>query len=248
MHTRLYGTTFLASLLPPWAREGGGAAIAARLGDAAARERIKDFSSILSAGGDWERLVLLDNKLVPQYARRSLGEIGRLTGQDPHDAALDLLEMSGDDIGQLMVIIHCNTEEQQRECFSHPLCMPGSDATTLAPDGPLAGSVFHGAYSWAAWYWRFMVRQTRALTPEDAIHRLTGLPARTLGLADRGVIRVGGRADLAAFDGEKFGERATTFEPNQLAVGMHHVIVNGRVALRDGALTGERPGQVIRRQ
>jgi N-acyl-D-amino-acid deacylase len=147
-----------------------------------------------------------------------------------------------------MVIIHCNTEEQQKECFSHPLCMPGSDATTMAPDGPLAGSVFHGAYSWAAWYWRFMVRQTRTLTPEDAIHRLTGLPARTLGLSDRGEIRVGARADLAAFDGEFFGERATTFEPNQLAVGMRHVVVNGRVALRDGALTGERPGEVIRRQ
>jgi N-acyl-D-amino-acid deacylase len=247
MHTRLYGTTFLASLLPPWAREGSGAAIAARLGDAETRERIKAFSSILSAGGDWERLVLLDNPRFPEYARRSLAEIGRLRGQHPHDAALDMLRLGADDLSQPMVIIHCLTEEQQRECFAHPLCMPGSDATTLAPDGALAGSVFHGAYSWAAWFWRFMVRQTRALTPEDAIHRLTGLPARTLGLSDRGVIRVGARADLAAFGPEEFGERATTFEPNQLAVGMRHVIVNGRVALRDGTLTGERPGQVIRR-
>ncbi len=247
MHTRLYGTTFLAALLPGWAREGGGAAIAARLGNAETRERIKSFSSILSASGDWERLVLLDNPQFPEYARRSLAEIGRLRGQHPHDAALDMLRDGADDLSRPMVIIHCHTEEQQRECFSHPLCMPGSDATTMAPDGALAGSVFHGAYSWAAWYWRFMVRQSRALTPEDAIHRLTGLPARTLGLSDRGVVRPGARADIAAFDPEEFGERATTFEPNQLATGMHHVIVNGQIALRDGALTGERPGQVIRR-
>ena len=248
MHTRLYGTTFLASLLPPWAREGDAAAISARLGDEAARERMKQFTSILSASGDWERVVLLDNAVAPDHSRRSLAEIGRLTGQHPHDAALDLLRMSGDDIGQLMVIIHCYTEAEQQECFSHPLCMPGSDATTMAPDGPLARSVFHGAYSWAAWYWRFMVRQTRALAPEEAIHRLTGMPARTLGLKGRGEIAVGAHADVAAFDGEKFGERATTFEPNQLAEGMRHVIVNGRLALRDGTLTGERPGEVIRRQ
>lgn len=247
MHTRLYGTTFLASLLPPWAREGGGAAISARLSDATARHRIKQFSSILSASGDWERVVLLDNELFPEYARRSLAEIGRLREQDPHDAALDMLRENAGDLSRPMVIIHCLTEEQQRECFAHPLCMPGSDATTLAPDGALAGSVFHGAYSWAAWFWRFMVGQTRALSAEDAIHRLTGMPARTLGLSGRGVIQPGAHADIAVFAGAEFGERATTFEPNQLAVGMRHVIINGRLALRDGVLTGDRPGQVLRR-
>ena len=125
--------------------------------------------------------------------------------------------------------------------------MPGSDATTLAPDGAIAAAVFHGAYSWAAWFWRFMVHQTRALTPAEAIHRLTAMPAQTLGLSDRGVIRQGAHADIAVFADAAFGERATTFEPNQLAAGMHHVCVNGRLALRDGTLTGDRPGQVIRR-
>jgi N-acyl-D-amino-acid deacylase len=247
MHTRLYGTTFLSSLLPPWAREGGPVAVAARLRDPVQRARIKMFSSILSAGRNWERVVLLDNVLFAQYARRSLAEIGRLRGQDPHDAALDMLEYGAGDLSSPMVIIHCLTEAQQRECFAHPLCMPGSDATTLAPDGVLSGSVFHGAYSWAAWFWRFMVRQTRALTPHEAVHRLTGLPARTIGLVDRGVLRIGARADIAIFAPDEFSERATTFEPNQLAAGMRHVVVNGRLALRDGALTGERPGHVIRR-
>ena len=103
-----------------------------------------------------------------------------------------------------MVIIHCHTEAQQREVFAHPLCMPGSDATTLAPDGPLAGSVFHGAYSWAAWFWRFMVRETRALTPEEAVFKLTGLPARTLNLSGRGVLAEGAAADIAVFAPDEF--------------------------------------------
>ena len=247
MHTRLYGTTFLASLLPPWAREGSGRDIADRLRNGETRVAIKQFRSILSASGDWDRVVLLDNPLFPTYARRSLAEIGRQRGQDPHDAALDLLAEGADDLSRPMVIIHCHTEQQQREVFAHPLCMPGSDATTLAPDGPLGSSVFHGAYSWAAWFWRFMVRETRALTAEEAVFKLTGLPARTLNLRGRGTLAEGAAADIAMFSAADFGERATTFEPNQLAKGMHHVVVNGIVALRDGALTMDRAGQVIRR-
>jgi N-acyl-D-aspartate/D-glutamate deacylase len=247
MHTRLFGTTYLAAMLPSWAREGSAADIAARLADGAARARIKEFTSIISGGGDWERVVLLDNAIAPEWSRLSFAEIGRRTQKHPHDAALDILARGADDLSQAMVIIHYLNEERQRECFSHPLCVPGSDATTMAPDGPLAKSVFHGAYGWAAWYWRFMVRDRRALTAEDAIRRLTGQPAATLGLKDRGEIRLGARADVVVFDAGAFGERTTTFEPNQLAVGMRHVLVNGCVAVRDGALTGDRAGEVLRR-
>jgi N-acyl-D-amino-acid deacylase len=248
MHTRRYGTTFLSSLLPPWARRGGPQAIAELLRDAQQRRAMKQFRSILSASGDWERVVMLDSPAWPQYARLSLAEIGRQRRQDPHDAALALLLPYVDDLTQPMVIIHCNTEAQQREVFAHPLCMPGSDATALALDGPLAGSTFHGAYSWAAWFWRFMVRDTGLLRPEEAVFKLTGVPAERLGLKDRGVLRPGARADLAIFDPDRFEERATTFEPNQVAVGMSHVFVNGAHSLRGGELTGLRGGEVVRRR
>ena len=248
MHTRLYGTTYLHTVVPPWALEGGTEALTARLGDSAARDRMKEFVSILSAGNDWNRIVLFDNARWPEYARQSLADIAQSRSQEPLDAAYDLLLGVIERTHELKVILHCYTEDEQQAVFSHPLCMPGSDATTMATDGPFAGEFFHGAYSWASWFYRFMVRQTKALSPAQAIHRMTGLPARVLNLSDRGAIRRGARADIAVFDPGVFGERATTFEPNQLATGMAHVVVNGVLTLHQGALTGERGGQVLRRQ
>ena len=248
MHTRPYGTTYLHTVVPPWALEGGPEALAVRLADPGARARMKEFESILSVGKNWRRVVLFDNARWPEYARRSIAEIAEARGQEPLDAAYDLLLGVIERTHELKVIIHCYTEDEQRAVFSHPLCMPGSDATTMATDGPFAGEFFHGAYSWASWFYRFMVRQTKALSPAEAIHRLTGLPARVLNLSDRGALKRGARADIAVFDPSVFGERATTFEPNQLATGMAHVVVNGVLTLHEGALTGARGGQVLRRQ
>ena len=92
-----------------------------------------------------------------------------------------------------------------------------------------------------------MVHERKLLKAEEAVQRLTQLPAKRLHLKDRGEIREGMRADIAVFDAEKFQATATTFEPNQLARGMRHVVVNGVHTLRDGSLTGSRGGQVIRR-
>ena len=247
MHTRLFGTTYLDTILPPWASAGGPEGLRRMLRDGAARARARDFPSVVAAGG-WDRVVLLDTPVAPALARRSLGEAAREMGRDPHDLAFDVLLDAVGAPSRPMVMIRAYAPGQQEVVFSHPGCMPGSDATTLAPDGPLAGAVFHGAYSWAAWFFRFMVRERRALDEAEAIHRLTGLPARVLGLEDRGVLRAGARADIAVFDADAFAERATTYEPNRLATGMRHVLVNGALA-REGAIReGERTGEVIRRR
>jgi N-acyl-D-aspartate/D-glutamate deacylase len=92
-----------------------------------------------------------------------------------------------------------------------------------------------------------MVREQRLLGAAEAVHRLTGAPAERIGLSDRGVLRPGACADVVVFDAEVFGERGTTFEPNRVAAGVHHVFVNGVPTLRDGLLTGERAGEVLRR-
>ena len=125
----------------------------------------------------------------PEYARRDLAVDRRRPRPGAARRRLRPARSAAvDELHKLMVIIHAYTEEQQREAFAHPLCVPGSDATTLAPDGPLAESFFHGAYTWASWFWRFMVpRASGCSRPADAVHRLTGAPAERLGLSDRGV-------------------------------------------------------------
>jgi N-acyl-D-aspartate/D-glutamate deacylase len=252
MHTRLYGTTMLSTLLPPWALADGVAGLARHLADPAARARIKQAPGIIASVGDWEKVVLLDVAGMPpdlsDVSRLSLAEIGRRRGRDPHDCALDILAACGEALHRPMVILNVMSEATQKLAFGHPLCMPGSDATTLAPDGPLAGTVFHGAYTWAAWFWRAAVREWKLLRPEEAVNRLTARPAAILGLAGRGTLAPGAHADVAVFDPAAFGERGTTFEPNQLAQGMHHVIVNGALTLGGGRPTGARAGAVIRRQ
>ena len=242
MHTRLYGTTFLDTIVPPWAQSD----LARHLGSPESRRKMREFKSIV-AGGGWDRVTLLDHPKFPRYSRKGFGELAREEGRDAYDIAFDILLADLGQASRAMVIINAYTPDQQALMFSHPLCMPGSDATTLAPDGPLANSVFHGAYTWASWYFHFMVHERRLLTAAQAVQRLTQMPARRLGLGDRGELKEGKRADIAVFDAETFRQTATTFEPNQLARGMKHVVVNGVHTLRDGSLTGSRGGQVIRR-
>jgi N-acyl-D-aspartate/D-glutamate deacylase len=248
MHTRLFGTTMLSSLLPGWALALDRGALRDALGSPAARARMKEFRSIISASGDWERVVLLDLPNRPDLSRRSLAEIGRHRGCSPFDAALDVLRDYAEDLQRPMVIIHCYDEAMQALAFAHPLCMPASDATTLAPDGPLAGAVFHGAYSWASWFYRFTVRDRKLLSPEAAVRKLTNQPAAILGLSDRGTLSPGLRADIVVFDPAGLREQGTVFEPNQLARGVRHVVVNGVPTLEDGVLTGNRAGAVLRRR
>ena len=249
MHTRLFGTTNLSAALPPWALEGGKAAIAARLQSTATRRELKTYPSIITAlaRGDWNNIVIFDSKAHPEFSRRSIAEVSEVTGVAPFDAIYNLLLAEIDDIHSLMILAFTYQEEDIRIAFEHPSCMVGSDATALATDGPLAGTSFHGAYTWASWFYRHFVRDKKALSPQEAIRRITSLPASRLGLTDRGVLRVGAYADVAIFDPMNFAEQGTTFEPNQTAIGMHHVIVNGKMAVKDGELTGERSGHVLRK-
>ena len=249
MHTRLLGTTHLSAALPPQVLAGDRAAIAHRLQDPATRREIKAHRSIVTAlaRGDWERIVLYQSQSQPEYSRKSIAEIAVERGVEPLDAICEILLAEIDNLHAPMIIAFSYREEDLRSVFAHPGCMIGSDATALAPNGPLAGCTFHGAYTWAAWFFRHFVRDQGTLAPEEAIRRLTSLPAERLGLEDRGVLRAGKRADLVAFAPETFAESGTTFDPNHLATGVAHVLVNGVVTLKDGTLTGARGGQVLRR-
>ena len=249
MHTRLFGTTNLSAALPPWALEGETAEIADRLRSPATRRAMKKYESIITAlaGNDWSRIVIFHCASEPGWSRRSIAEIADQRGGDPFDAIFDLLLAEVERLHEIMVLALTYRERDLRLAFEHPDCMIGSDATALAPDGPLAGTAFHGAYTWAGWFYRHFVRDQQMITPQEAVRRLTSLPAERLGLPERGVIRDRACADLAIFDPELFAECGSMFEPNQIATGMKHVVVNGVITLRDGQMTGRRGGQVLRR-
>lgn len=250
MHTRLFGTTTLSAALPAWALALAPAELAAALDGPALRAELRARPSIVTrlAGAGWDKVMLLGCRARPEWTGRSLAEIAAELAVDPLDAVLAVLRAEVEQIHRPMVAAFVYEEADARLVFEQPGCMVGSDATTLCPDGPLAGAVFHGAYTWAAWFFRRYVRELRILTPEEAVHRLTGLPARRLRLRDRGVLRAGARADLAIFDPARFAERGTLAEPNQPAEGMVHVLVNGALTMRDGTLTGARAGRLLRRQ
>lgn len=248
MHTRLFGIGYLHSALPPSLTKGSPAGIAATLRSPAVRRSVATYRSIYSAFGKWDQIILLDNDVWPEFSRKSISEIGARLGTEPMETICQLLAATADDVSRLWAIMLTFTQEEQETAFVHPLCVPASDAAALAPDGPLAGSSFHGAYSWSSWYFRFMVRERQLLTLEAAIHKLTGQPAAILGVRDRGLLRSGHFADIAIFDAAEYHDAETIFEPNQPAVGMRHVFVNGTLTLHNGELTGARSGGALRRR
>jgi N-acyl-D-aspartate/D-glutamate deacylase len=247
MHTRLFGFTHLKNIVPATALGGSLPEISARLRDPSRLESYRAHRNLIARCG-WEKVVVARSVTRPEWVGMSFAEIGAVTARDPLVAALDLLADEASDPTRAMVILRTYTEEQLRMTYEADDCMIGSDATALANDGPLADEIFYGAYTWASWFWRRMVRETRTFSRAEAIRRMTGLPATVFGLAGRGRIAPDFRADIAVFDPEGFSDRGTVAEPNLTAVGMRHVFVNGVHTLKDGIPTGERGGEVIRRR
>lgn len=250
MHTRLHGLTNLAAALPPAMLAGDTGRLRALLRDPSVRAELAKHKSIITslALGGWDRVSLLTSARRPDLIGHSFGEIARERGARPFDVVLDVLLEEADEPNYPLVIAESYTEDQLRRAYEHPACMVASDATALCIDGPLADSIFHGAYTWVSWFFRRFVREERAFRNEDAIRKLTSRPAERLGLSDRGVLKTGAWADVAVFDPETFGERGTLDRPNQLAEGMVHVLVNGEVEMRDRRLTGRRAGRVLTRR
>ena len=248
-HTRLHGIMNLSAALPTWAFEGGPDKLAARLEDPATRGRLKAHESIVSSKQSigWDRVFLYTSQGRPDMVGKSFKELAP-PGGDEFDAIFDVLLAEREDPHRSLIIAHSYEEEWLRQTFQHPLCTLESDATALGRDGPLAGTVFLGAYTWAAWFFRRFVRDLPDFTVEEAVHKLTAMPAQRVGLTDRGRLAQGARADIVVFDPARFRERGTLEDPNHLAEGVSHVVVNGGVAMENGAFTGDRSGRVVRQR
>ncbi len=250
MHTRTFGMTNLSNALPAWAFEGTPAEIVARLQDRVTRDKMRAHQSLLTSLSQmgWDRVLLFNCPAHPELSRKSIADLAKQWELDIFDTICRILVGEIDSLHSVLVLAYVYSPELVHFAFDHPCCMPGSDATALALDIQLRGALLPGAFTWASWYYRYFVRDTRRFSPQEAIRRLTSLPAERLGLKDRGALRIGAWADIAIFDPHGFSERGTDFEPNQIAQGMIHVLVNGTIALENGSLTGKRNGRVLRHQ
>jgi len=253
MYTYTAGATGLNAALPPWALEGGYEALFARLRDPAERARIRqamiapatDWESLYQAAGSPDRVLLVEFKsdALKPLTGRTLAEVSAERGTDPYDTILDLMLEDQTRVGAVYFLM---SEENVRKQIALPWVSFGSDGASMAPEGVFLRSATHPrAYGNFARLLGRYVRDEKIIPLEEAIRRLTGLPAANLELIDRGRLIPGAFADVVVFDPATIADRATFELPHQLSVGIRHVFVNGGHVLRDGEHTGARPGRAL---
>jgi len=253
MYTYTAGSTGLDAAMPPWVQEGGYKAWAQRLRDPKVRARVrKDMTTpqdvwenlMLAAGGDGTLLVGFKSEALRQYAGKTLGEVARLRGTSLQDTAMDLVVEDG---SRVQVVYFLMSEENVRRQIALPWVSFGSDAASMASEGVFIKTSTHPrAYGNFARLLGKYVRDEHVVPLEEAIRKLTSLPAATLRVKERGRLAPGYFADVVAFDPKTIADRATYEKPHQYAAGVRHVWVNGVQVLKDGEHTGQKPGRVVR--
>ena len=240
--------TGISVLIPPWALAGGDSAFERRLGDRALRDSIVRgiIQNILTdrGGGDLSRVQLARVPWQTSLEGRTLHDWAVERGLPPTPETGAELVIEAERRGGVSAIYHVLDDGDVDRIIRHPQTMIASDGRLTRPgDG-------HPHPRWYGTFPRVLaryVRQRQVLTLEDAIHKMTGMPAATLRLADRGRILAGARADLTIFDAASVADRATFEDPHQYPVGIPYVIVNGTLAVDGGRFTGARAGRVLRR-
>jgi N-acyl-D-amino-acid deacylase len=251
------GNNNLSSIIPPWAHEGGTAAMLARLKDMAQRERMKKdikegipgwYNHYTAIGGDWSRMLVSGQGAYQGltvdriFAAKSKGKD---PPPDPFDMFFDLLLETG---GSVSTVYAHHTEKDMNLALTQPWCSIGSDGSALATEGLVRrGNPHPRSFGTFPRVLGVYVREQNLLRLEDAVRKMTSLSAAKLGIMDRGLLRPGCFADVTLFDAERILDRATYTEPFQYNEGIEYVIVNGQVVLDKGKHTGAKPGRAIRR-
>jgi N-acyl-D-amino-acid deacylase len=254
MYPYIAGSTSLSACLPPWALEGGTEKMLSRLRDVRIRQQLK--TEIATDSKEWENIFLgsggasgilvgsVVNRDLEAMQGKRLSQIAQEQAKDSLDALFDLILA---DHGQTGAIYFMMSEEDMRAAMQAPFVSFCTDSGARANDGPLAGSKSHPR-GWGS-YPRILgryVREEHLLTLEQAIHKMTGLPAKRVGLRDRGLLLAGSYADVCIFDPKTIIDRATFEMPNQHPAGIKFVIVNGQISVDDGQRTPALAGQVLR--
>jgi N-acyl-D-amino-acid deacylase len=253
MYTYTAGSTGLDAGMPPWVQEGGYDAWAQRLGEPAIRDRVRQEMTtptnawenlLLAAGAEGTLLVGFRNPALRGYIGQTLAEVAAARGTSVADTAMDLVIEDG---SRVQVVYFLMSEENVARQIALPWVSFCSDAGSYATEGVfLATSTHPRAYGNFARLLGRYVRDEQVIPLEEAVRKLTSLPATNLRVRDRGQLAPGFFADVVAFDPATIQDRATYEEPHQYAVGMVHVWVNGTQVLQDGNHTGATPGRVVR--
>jgi N-acyl-D-amino-acid deacylase len=230
--------------MPDWVREGGLEAMLDRLSDATVRRKA------LAESGEfiprqWKVVVAWGGPHGdPTWSGKEMEELAEQAGTSPEEMLLNIIIQSR---GLATLVIFNRFEEDVEQFISHPLGMIGSDGNAIAADGPMRDALVHPRY-----YGTFprvlsrYVQQRKALAMEEAIRKMTSLPADRLGLSERGRLKKGSAADLVIFDPATVQDRATFEKPHQYPAGISHVMVNGQWVVHDGEQTDARPGHILR--
>jgi N-acyl-D-amino-acid deacylase len=242
----------MAAILPPWVMEGGAAKAAERLRSPAVRRRLRgdcDRYWRFIHRGEWERVRLQASTAFPELEGKSFPEIASILGTDEWDAFFDILAAEGEALESALMVGRLFTDEHLAEMISHPLFCLGADTFTSTIDGPLAQVSRHPLpYAGHVHYLTHHVRERGTLTLEEAIRKMTSMPASHFGLSDRGLLRAGYAADVVVLDLAVLADVSTDEEPLAYARGVEHVFVNGVAVVAHGEHTGARPGRHLLRR
>ncbi len=247
MYPYTASSTGSSVLFPQWALAGGREKFAERIRDGEARTRIvSEMRRIFineRAGNDLSRVQFRTVPSDRRYDGRTLADLAKDKGLAPtidNGVALVIdLQLAGG----FTAIYHAMDEEDVRRIMRHPLTMFDTDAD---PVGFGIGMPHPRSYGTFPRVLGRYVREEKVLTLENAIQRMTSMSADQIGQSDRGRIREGAFADITVFDADTIADKATFDDPHQYSVGIHHVVINGVPVIRAGALTGEKPGRVIK--
>ena len=239
----------LDASLPLWVREGGREKLLARLRDPATRARARaDFPK---ENPDWSvepgSRILITRTLNPAlkgYEGRTIAEIAKSENKDPLDVLMDTVIADRANTGRVTFSM---SEDDVRTALAHPLVSMGTDSGAKAEDGIFSEERSHPrAWASTARILGKYVRDEKVLTLEEAIRKMTSLPASRMGLTDRGILKPGMAADVVAFDPAAVRDRSTYANPNHYSAGIPYVCVNGQLVVDGGRITDARPGRALK--
>ena len=254
MYTYIAGATGLDASMPPWVQEGGYEKWAERLQDSKIRRRVlkemtnptDEWENLMYSAGTPDNLLLVGfkNDSLRHYTGKTLTQVAKIHGKSPEETAMDLVIADGSRVGTVYFLM---SEENIKKQVALPYMSFGSDASSLTPEGVFLNSSTHPrAYGNFSRLLGKYVRDEQIISIEEAVRKLTSLPASNLKIKKRGSLSKGYFADLAIFNPETIQDHATFAKPHQLSTGMIHVFVNGEQVLKNGKHTGAKPGRVVR--